>query len=59
MYTQETKRANATDMCDVDHPSISTREIDDAELARMGKRPVLKVCRNSGSVDFQIGFSIY
>jgi len=45
MYTQEMKRANATDMRHVDHPSISTREIDDAELARMGKRPVLKVCQ--------------
>ncbi|KAJ5226971.1 choline transport protein [Penicillium citrinum] len=55
MYTQEMKRANATDMRHVvDHPSISTREIDDAELARMGKRPVLK--RNFGLWSI-LGFS--
>lgn len=40
MYSQGLKQENATGVRGVDLPSI---EIDDAKLAQMGKRPVLKV----------------
>lgn len=40
MYSQGPKQDNATGVRGVDLPSV---EIDDAKLAQMGKRPVLKV----------------
>jgi hypothetical protein len=40
MYSQGLKQQNATGVRGVDLPSM---EIDDAKLAQMGKRPVLKV----------------
>lgn len=42
METQEHHQKNATGVRDV--TQLSIREIDDAKLAQMGKRPVLKVC---------------
>jgi hypothetical protein len=40
MYSQGLKQENATEVRGIDLPPL---EIDDAKLAQMGKRPVLKV----------------
>lgn len=41
MSSRQVKQVSMTGMQEIDSPS--SKELDDANLARMGKRPVLKV----------------